>query len=84
MKSLEILYLLMLQLTEGIGDLSAKKLISYCGSAQAVIEEKPYLLEKIPGIGSQIIKKAGWRQKGRRRKLAGQNNRYSCHRFSGQ
>ena len=57
MKSLEILHLLMLQITEGIGDLSAKKLISYCGSAQGVIEEKPSLLEKIPGIGSHIIKK---------------------------
>ena len=54
MKSLEILHLLMLQITEGIGDLSAKKLISYCGSAQGVIEEKPSLLEKIPGIGIRL------------------------------
>jgi DNA processing protein len=52
----EILYYLILQAAEGIGVINAKKLISYCGSAQAVIEEKSKNLEKIPGIGSYTIK----------------------------
>ena len=56
MKNKEILYYLILQAAEGIGDINAKKLISHCGSAQAVIEEKPNNLEKIPGIGSYTIK----------------------------
>ncbi len=56
MKNSEILYYLILQSAEGIGDINAKKLISHCGSAQAVIEEKSINLEKIPGIGSYTIK----------------------------
>ena len=56
MKNTEILYYLILQAAEGIGDINAKKLISHCGSAQAVIEEKSNNLEKIPGIGSYTIK----------------------------
>lgn len=35
-----------------IGDVTAKKLIAYCGSPEAVFQEKKNTLEKIPGIGS--------------------------------
>lgn len=56
MRNSEILYYLILQSADGIGDINAKKLISRCGSAQAVIEEKPNNLQKIPGIGSYTIK----------------------------
>lgn len=56
MKNKEILYYLILQSAEGIGDINAKKLISHCGSAQAVIEEKTDNLKKITGIGSYTIK----------------------------
>jgi len=56
MKNKEILYYLILQSAEGIGDINAKKLISHCGSAQAVVEEKSFNLQKIPGIGSYTIK----------------------------
>ncbi len=56
MKNKNIFYHLALQSAEGIGDINAKKLIAHCGSAQAVIEEKAKNLEKIPGIGSYIIK----------------------------
>lgn len=35
-----------------MGDVTAKNLIAYCGSAEAVFKEKKSKLEKIPGIGS--------------------------------
>jgi len=56
MDNKDILYYLALQSAEGIGDIIAKKLISRCGSAQAVFEEKHYNLKKINGIGSLVIK----------------------------
>lgn len=34
-----------------IGDITAKKLIAYCGSSEQVFNEKKSILEKIPGIG---------------------------------
>jgi DNA processing protein len=37
---------------QGIGDITAKKLIAYCGSAEQVFNEKKSVLEKIPSIGS--------------------------------
>jgi len=52
----ELLYVLALQRVKGIGDINAKKLISYCGSAKNVLKEKRINLEKINGIGSFIIK----------------------------
>ena len=56
MKNTQILYHLALQSVDGIGAISAKKLISHCGSAQAVFKEKANNLNKITGIGSKIIK----------------------------
>ena len=35
-----------------MGDVTAKNLIAYCGSAEAVFKERKSRLEKIPGIGS--------------------------------
>jgi len=57
MENSQILYHLALQAVVGIGDINAKKLITHCGSAQAVFEEKSRNLEKIIGIGSYIIKR---------------------------
>lgn len=37
-----------------IGDINAKKLLAYCGSAEAVFQEKKTKLMKIPGIGETI------------------------------
>lgn len=45
-------YKIALTLIPSIGDILAKKLLSYCGSAEAVFAEKKSALEKIPGIGS--------------------------------
>lgn len=38
-----------------VGDITGKKLISYCGSAEAVFKETKKNLRKIPGIGESTI-----------------------------
>jgi len=43
---------LLLQLLPGIGDITAKKLVDHCGSAQSVLNEKRSNLLKIKGIGT--------------------------------
>jgi len=50
-----LLYALALQNVSKIGDITAKKLIQHCGSAEAVLKEKQNNLLKIDGIGSIII-----------------------------
>lgn len=49
-------YVLALKLTPGIGDVLAKQLISYCGSASAIFKERKGALLKIPGIGEKTVK----------------------------
>lgn len=56
MKDTELLYRLALQHVAGIGDVTAKKLIAHCGSAQQVFKEKPAHLLKIDGIGTITLK----------------------------
>lgn len=51
----EIRHLLALKFTPGIGDVSAKQLISYCGSAEAVFRESKGALLKVPTIGEKTI-----------------------------
>lgn len=46
-----LLYSIALTAIPNIGDITAKKLIAYCGSAEQVFKEKKTALEKIPGIG---------------------------------
>jgi DNA processing protein len=48
----QLLYEIALTLIPNIGDILAKKLVSYCGNAEQVFKEKRSALEKIPGIGS--------------------------------
>jgi DNA processing protein len=50
-----LLYALALQNVSKIGDITAKKLIHHCGSAEAVLKEKKSNLLKIDGIGSLVI-----------------------------
>lgn len=52
----ELIYVLALQHVPKIGDVTAKKLIHYCGSAEAVLKEKRQHLLKIDGIGMTTIK----------------------------
>ena len=55
MKKEELLYVLALQKTKGIGDIIAKKLITTLGSAAAVYLEKPQNIRKLNGIGAITI-----------------------------
>jgi len=52
----EIIALLALQKTKGVGDIIAKKLISHCGSAQNILAEKKNTLAKINGIGAATLR----------------------------
>ncbi|MBU2948206.1 DNA-processing protein DprA [Zobellia uliginosa] len=52
----ELLAVLRLQGAPKIGDVTVKKLIAHCGSAQAVFEEKRQNLLKIDGIGTHALK----------------------------
>lgn len=47
-----LIYNIGITLLPGVGDITAKNLIAYCGSAEAVFSEKKSRLEKIPGVGS--------------------------------
>lgn len=51
----DLLYTLALQHVPNIGDITAKRLISHCGSAEAVLKEKKQNLLKIDGIGTVIL-----------------------------
>ena len=57
MKEEELFHLLALLKVDGIGDVSAKKFISQCGSAAHVFKEKKGALQKISGVGDSIINK---------------------------
>ena len=46
----EILYQIAITLIPGIGDISGKRFVSYCGSAKAVFKESRKSLQKINGI----------------------------------
>lgn len=52
----DLIYVLALHHVPKIGDLTAKKLISHCGSAEAVLKEKKHNLLKIDGIGTTMLK----------------------------
>ncbi|AJR02831.1 DNA-processing protein DprA [Siansivirga zeaxanthinifaciens] len=51
----DLLYALALQHVPNVGDITAKKLIQHCGSAEAVLKEKKQNLLKIDGIGTVIL-----------------------------
>ena len=50
-----MLYQVAITLIPGVGDINAKKLISYCGSVEAVFKEKKSHLLKIPGMGVATV-----------------------------
>ena len=51
----DLFYALALQHVPNVGDITAKKLISHCGSAEAVLKEKKQNLLKIDGVGSVLL-----------------------------
>lgn len=56
MTTSELFYVLALLKVEGVGDIMAKKLISHCGSAEAVFKTKNNQLGAIDGVGSTLLK----------------------------
>jgi DNA processing protein len=48
-------YQIALTLVPGIGNIIAKKLIAYCGSVEAIFNDRKKSLHKIPGIGEYIL-----------------------------
>lgn len=56
MTETDLLHLLALQNVAKIGDITAKKLIGHCGSAEAIFKEKRKNLTRIDGIGDLTIK----------------------------
>lgn len=50
----DLKYYIALSILNGLGDISAKKLIAYCKSAEAVFKENKQALLKIPGIGEHF------------------------------
>ncbi len=52
----ELLYKIALSLVPGIGSITAKSLIAYCGSAGRVFREKEKILRAIPGIGTVLAR----------------------------
>jgi len=57
MNETELLHLLALLKIDGVGDIMAKKLINYCGSAEKVFQAKLDFLKRIDGVGSVLLKK---------------------------
>ncbi len=51
--SQELLYQIGLTMIDGIGDVNAKSLLAYCGSAAEVFRQNTAHLKKIPGIGER-------------------------------
>ena len=51
----KLLYEVALTLVSGIGDVNGKKLVAYCGGAEAVFREKKKSLSRIPGIGEKTV-----------------------------
>lgn len=49
-----LIHQIAITLLPGIGDINGKKLVSYCGSAEAVFKEKTGALIRIPGIGKTL------------------------------
>jgi len=56
MLSDELQYEIGLTMLDGVGDVLAKNLLAYCGSAQEVFKTNRSQLEKIPGIGMVLSK----------------------------
>lgn len=50
-----LIYNIGITLLPGVGDITAKNLIAYCGSAEAVFSENKSRLEKIPGAGTMMV-----------------------------
>lgn len=79
------LYQIALTLVPMVGDLTAKKLIAYCGSAEAVFKESQKSLMSIPGVGSVLSRSIASHQYFSRAEAELdfiQKNAIQCHYFT--
>lgn len=51
----QLLYQIALTLLPGIGDISGKKFVAYCGSAEAIFKERQAALQRISGIRETTV-----------------------------
>ncbi|MBI3500701.1 MAG: DNA-protecting protein DprA [Bacteroidetes bacterium] len=51
----QLIYNIGITLLPGVGSITAKNLVAYCGSAEEVFKAKKNKLEKIPGIGTILM-----------------------------
>lgn len=49
-----LVYQMAITMVPGIGAITARKLITYLGSPEAVFSEKPAILKQIPGVGEHL------------------------------
>jgi DNA processing protein len=52
----DLFHLMALQRVEGVGDIMAKKLLTHCGTAEAVFNSKTSQLAAIDGVGTMLLK----------------------------
>ena len=50
-----LIYKISLSLIKGVGDITAKKLVSHCGSAELVFKESKKALMAIPGVSNKTV-----------------------------
>ena len=50
----DLIYKISISRIKGVGDITAKKLISHCGSANLVFKENKKSLESIPNINKKL------------------------------
>jgi DNA processing protein len=61
-KDEELVYRIGLTLIPGVGDVLGKKLVSLCGSAEAVFREPRHHLKKMPRIGELLARAVGGKE----------------------
>lgn len=52
----DLFYLLALMKVDGVGDIIAKKLLTHCGSAEAIFKSKSQQIAAIDGVGTVLMK----------------------------
>ena len=62
MSSVQLVHKIALGMIPGVGDITARKLVSYTGSVEAVFTESYRNLTKIPGVGSALAKAVAGRE----------------------
>lgn len=55
MRHEELFYLLALLSVDGVGDVTAKKLLSHCDCAESLLKTKPEKLARVEGIGTRFL-----------------------------